>query len=192
MLSNYKCDWCGKEFRRAEWEIRDNKHKNCSFECARKSINRKTKGVDRGGKVKRICDKCGKEFTARKDVVEKGGGKFCSRRCNSSSHFGEKAHNWKGGKVHGADFIRKSVKYKEWRQSVFIRDRFTCKKCGDNSGGNLEAHHIKHISELIEEIKKYMPLIPFEVACTLYAPLWDIANGETLCETCHSGIHRKH
>ncbi|MCB1711719.1 MAG: hypothetical protein KDH96_04345 [Candidatus Riesia sp.] len=25
---------------------------------------------------------------------------------------------------------------------IFMRDGFTCKKCGDNSGGNLHAHHI--------------------------------------------------
>ena len=189
MVNNYNCECCGKPFHRAEWEIKSNRHKNCSFECARESTKVKNTGSDRGGKVKRLCAQCGIEFFARKDVVNIGNGRFCSRSCSSKSHLGEKAHNWKGGKVFGADFIRKSAKYKEWRQTIFIRDGFTCQKCGDNTGGNLEAHHIKHVSELIKEILDYMPLIRFEEACMLYLPLWDISNGTTLCNKCHKTVH---
>jgi hypothetical protein len=99
---------------------------------------------------------------------------------------GDKHPNWKGGITPIMILIRNSIRCKEWRQSVFIRDNFTCQECGDKTGGNLEAHHIKKFSILIQEAIKYMPLLePYE-ACLLYTPLWDITNGKTLCIKCHT------
>ena len=37
--------------------------------------------------------------------------------------------------------IRGSIEWKQWRESVFVRDKFTCKECGI-IGGYLEPHHI--------------------------------------------------
>lgn len=62
---------------------------------------------------------------------------------------------------------RKSWKYSEWRKGVFERDNYTCQKCGDDSGGNLEAHHIQNFAEN-EDIR------------------FDVTNGITLCEKCHN------
>jgi hypothetical protein len=106
---------------------------------------------------------------------------------------GEKNPNWKGGIAAISNLIRTSVKYTEWRQEVFIRDNFTCQDCGDNSGGNLEVHHKKCFSVLLEEIKKYLPLLPLFEAAMLYTPLWNVGNGLTLCEKCHnkSKYHKK-
>lgn len=57
-----------------------------------------------------------------------------------------------------------------WMNDVYIRDGYSCVKCGDSSGGNLNAHHI--------------------------SPYWrhkelrtDVNNGVTLCETCHKLFH---
>ena len=47
--------------------------------------------------------------------------------------------------------IRLSSKYKLWRSSVFERDSWTCKTCGNN-GCYVEAHHIK---EFYKILKKY-------------------------------------
>lgn len=56
---------------------------------------------------------------------------------------------------------------KRWRLAVFKRDGFTCQCCGDDEGGNLNAHHIKNFSNNVEG-------------------RLDIENGITLCENCHN------
>jgi hypothetical protein len=94
---------------------------------------------------------------------------------------------WKGGVTPIVENIRRSIKYKQWRQDCFIRDSFTCQKCGQ-SGGDLEVHHIKPFWKLIEEVRQYLPLLPLYDAAMLYTPLWDIANGITLCKKCHKEI----
>jgi predicted phage replisome organizer len=65
---------------------------------------------------------------------------------------------------------RQTKEYKKWRQSVFIRDDFTCQICGER-GGHLEAHH-----------KKAWAYYPSE--------RYDIDNGITLCKICHKKIHK--
>ena len=112
----------------------------------------------------------------------------------SESQMGEKNHmwgkrgkdhpTWKGGVTPLKIKLRVSPEYIQWRLKIFIRDNFTCQKCGQVSG-NIEAHHIKQISILIQEAKTIMPLFDLYTACLIYAPLWDISNGVTLCKECH-------
>lgn len=98
---------------------------------------------------------------------------------------GEKTSNWKGGITLTLKIVRKSFRYKQWRQEIFIRDNFICQECGDRGGGNLEAHHKKPFSVLVQEARNYMPLLTVFEACMAYIPLWDIDNGKTLCKKCH-------
>lgn len=79
---------------------------------------------------------------------------------------GENNPMWKGGITPINEQIRKSIQYKQWRTSVFERDDYTCTECGDNTGGNLEADHIKPFA--------YYPALRFV-----------IDNGKTLCKSCH-------
>lgn len=65
---------------------------------------------------------------------------------------------------------RQNEKYVQWRREVFHRDNYTCQHCGDNSGGNLEAHHKDGFTEY--EQKRF-----------------DIDNGITLCQSCHDIVH---
>lgn len=102
--------------------------------------------------------------------------------------FGKNNPAWKGGISLPRKLIRESTKYAEWRQNVFIRDNFTCQKCGSHS--NLEAHHIKPFQELLEEVQKYLPLYSLYDGAMIYTPLWDIDNGVTLCKSCHK-LERK-
>lgn len=64
--------------------------------------------------------------------------------------------------------VRRTFKYKNWREEVFRRDNYTCQKCGKT--GKLNAHHIQSYSEYPEEGLK-------------------VDNGITLCLDCHSKEH---
>ena len=66
---------------------------------------------------------------------------------------------------HGAD-----AAYRAWRTSVFERDDWTCQHCLVR-GGSLHAHHI-------------LPWAKYE------SERYNIANGMTLCELCHTNHHR--
>ena len=93
------------------------------------------------------------------------------RKKMSEDRKGEKCYNWKGGISPLNTRIRLSVESKLWRQEVFERDKYTCKKCG-KIGGELESHHIKSFA-------KY-PKLRFEVS-----------NGETLCKNCHRDLTKR-
>lgn len=84
---------------------------------------------------------------------------------------GERGPNWKGGRSNKNRLLRSSAEFAWWRQAVFIRDRFTCRKCGAR-GGQLHPHHIKSFAEY--------PLLRF-----------DVNNGLTLCVPCHQMEHKK-
>ena len=103
---------------------------------------------------------------------------------------GEKNPNWKGGINTPTSAIRTSDKYAQWRQDCFIRDDFTCQKCGKN-GGDLHVHHKKRFSKLFDEARNYMPLLSVYDAALIYTPMWKLENGVTLCEPCHKKA-RKH
>lgn len=78
---------------------------------------------------------------------------------------GENHPNWKGGISSERCKAYYSLEYKEWRESVFKRDNYTCQLCGIR-GVELNADHIKKWS--------------------LYPDLrYDVSNGQTLCTTCH-------
>lgn len=112
----------------------------------------------------KFCKYCGALYMCqRTDYARRI---YCSRSCSGSAKTGEQALNWQGGKTTAADRLRSSKAYKRWRLAVFERDNFTCVECGDDTGGNLEADHIKPRS--------------------IYPELTlDITNGRTLCRPCH-------
>ena len=93
---------------------------------------------------------------------------------------GSKCRFWKGGITELQYKIRNHFKYRQWRSDVFTRDNFTCQCCGDKKGGNLEAHHLKAKSLIIKE--NNITTIEQALMCE---ELWNINNGQTLCEKCH-------
>lgn len=106
-----------------------------------------------------VCPRCGskKSYMAR-----------TCKRCNDRR--GPAGSNWRGGITSANALERASKKYEDWRLAVFERDRYTCQLCGDNKGGNLNAHHIKPFAKF--------PELRFVVS-----------NGSTICESCHVQIH---
>lgn len=85
---------------------------------------------------------------------------------------GEKSPQWKGGITPQNHIMRKNADYRRWRSEVFERDNYTCQNCGDNKGGNLEAHHLE----------------PWENNKELR---YIVNNGVTVCRDCHAKIHDK-
>lgn len=84
---------------------------------------------------------------------------------------GEDCPSYVDGRVAERMSLRFSPEMKRWRYDVFSRDGFCCCHCGDDRGGNLNAHHIKPFAE--------------------YPDLrLDVDNGITLCEPCHFLAHR--
>ena len=129
-----------------------------------------------------ICD-CGNKTTVRGISLREGHTKSCgclcaemaSRRLKGKS--GSLSYTWKSGltdRERESNKEKRSFqKYYEWRDNVFARDSFTCQKCGDNIGGNLNAHHIESYAD--------NPSLRIE-----------LSNGVTLCEDCHKDFHHNY
>lgn len=125
-------------------------------------------------RIDRVCALCKKEFTTSPSAM----GKYCSRKCAGFKkgtipwnkgipyYYGAKHHSWKGGVTPINEKIRKSAKYRLWREAVFKRDNYTCVIGGKAHGSRLNADHIK----------------PFSLYPELH---FDITNGRTLCVDCH-------
>lgn len=192
------CLLCGKEFYAIPALIKRGAADYCSRKCKDEHQKHTMKGEGnnnwKGGKIKRHCEYCNETFETIPALIRPGKIMCCSTKCmgkwKSLHRRGEKSLMWKGGITPIAKAIRHSDKYLNWRSQVFIRDNFTCRKCGDKTSGNFHAHHIKSFSKITEEVKRHLPLFGLYDGAMLYAPLWDINNGLTLCKKCHS--HKRH
>lgn len=121
---------------------------------------------------KRVDVAC--EWCAR--VVQVGpwevgnGRRFCSRSCACKAARGPKARNWKGGVLSERGIAIRRHEYREWRTAVFTRDHFACRDCGAH--GRLNAHHELPWAKHPEH-------------------RYDVANGITLCVSCHRRRHAR-
>lgn len=91
------------------------------------------------------------------------------RQCNKCGilrRSGKNNPNWRGGTSSKNDKIRGTVEYKKWRKTIFGLDDYSCQCCNDNTGGNLQAHHIDNFSDNLDKV-------------------FNIDNGITLCNLCH-------
>ena len=66
---------------------------------------------------------------------------------------------------------RLSYEYRKWRETVLIRDNYTCQNCG-NQEKIMNVHHIKPFAKYESERYK-------------------TSNGVTLCEKCHRSLHKE-
>lgn len=60
----------------------------------------------------------------------------------------------------------------EWRKKIFEKDSYTCQRCSDSSGHNLNAHHVFNWRDF-PELRT------------------ETSNGITLCEDCHKRFHKE-
>jgi len=136
------------------------------------------------------CPVCSFQFWRKPNQIKKGQNKYCSKKCYQyqqvgkpkseifkeycRSRVGDKSPTWKGGVTPLHLKIRTSTKYREWRNSVFIRDNYTCQSCGIRCGNgtnvHLHAHHIKSFANFPDQ-------------------RFDLNNGMTLCKQCHYKEH---
>jgi len=72
-------------------------------------------------------------------------------------------------KTDESQLARHRFEYKQWREAVYRRDQFKCRKCG--CGGRLQPHHIQNFAE--------HPHVRF---C--------VDNGATLCVLHHKTFHK--
>lgn len=76
--------------------------------------------------------------------------------------------NWRGGRVAQYRKMRNTEAHRAWAVAVKMRDGYRCVRCG--SQYRLAAHHIKRW-KVHPELRH------------------DVANGETLCQSCHTNEH---
>ena len=107
---------------------------------------------------KKLSEECSIRFKGKKLSVEQ-------RETRRQNNLGAKSHFWKGGISPLNKIIRGSLEYTLWRETVFVRDDYTCQECGKR-GGKLHADHIK--------------------AFATYPELrLTVTNGRALCIPCH-------
>lgn len=118
-------------------------------------------------RLKYLC-KCGNESVV--SLYDFRNGVRCSS-CFHTRNSGENHPCWNPNLTDAErEKNRKTPEYTQWRISVYKRDNYTCQCCGDNTGGNLEAHHLD--SHNWAKDKRL-----------------DIDNGVTLCNLCHTDFH---
>lgn len=123
-----------------------------------------------------ICKcECGTEKEISNYELTSGGTKSCGclkaetmKRVGVNPK-GEEHWHWKGGITGERHSAMSQKEYKDWRNEVFERDKYTCKKCGQ-VGRKLHAHHAHNYADYPE-----LRL--------------DVDNGVTLCEKCHREFH---
>lgn len=139
----HKCSRCGAEYRSG---------KNVGFLC-------KSCHVD-------DLSSAGRERFKKRNRIPENNPWYGKPRC------GPENPNYNPGKTdEEREFGRIIPGYKEWVRAVYERDGYTCQRCGDDRGGNLNAHHLDGYNWCKERRV-------------------DVSNGVTLCEVCHTEFHR--
>ena len=197
--TNKTCQICGGVFYARASQIKRGGGKFCSQKCGGVWRSKEFVGENsptwKGGSITRKCETCGMAFKVKACRIKNNNSRFCSQRCfgvwRSKYQIKENNPCWRGGVTPIAQKIKTSDAYNHWRKQIFKRDNYTCQKCGDRAGGNINAHHIKRFSVILNDIKQKFPLLSLSDVAVNYPDLWDIKNGVTLCKKCHIEAHCK-
>lgn len=156
-----KCGVCNKKFSSIKYADRI----YCSQLCSSRSR------PNRGGKIVNTCKICKQDFTPLRRGMQGRKQLTCSAECKRKLRSGEGHWNWRGGVSPDRD--RNTKEYKEWRNSIYKRDRWTCQMCGVKcKSKTIVAHHIKSFKEF--RSLRYVT-----------------GNGITLCRSCHKKVHKE-
>lgn len=151
-----------------EHEMNNNKYEHTCLKCGK---------TYRSGKKKtNICSECRNEKF--KEIGRENLKKMNANQSGENNHmygvhrYGKDNPNYNHLKTdEEREKGRIILGYKEWREQVYKRDNYTCQCCGDNKGGNLNAHHLYSYD-------KYKCLRTI------------IENGVCLCDKCHMDFHK--
>ena len=184
----HNCLICGKEFKSFRKDT-----KCCSNGCMGKwrsenltgennplyrkeRLDIKGKNHPKYNRIKCKCDYCNKEIIKPKYNYDKSEHHFCNVECMSKYH--SKVYKGKNNPNYNPNITneerekgRVGIGIINWRTEVYKRDNYTCQCCGDNKGGNLNAHHLNSYNWDKEHRT-------------------DINNGITLCNKCHKEFHK--
>lgn len=94
---------------------------------------------------------------------------------------GAQHYNWKGGSARLNTAIRRLTEHRKWMDAVKERDG-CCLECGATE--DLESHHVVGLALLVAEHR-----VQNRDDARNCKALWDIGNGETLCQRCHCKRH---
>ncbi len=83
---------------------------------------------------------------------------------------GPENNKWKGGVTPESQRIRRGPEYRAWRLAVLERDNYTCRQCERRKERGMVSHHV-------------LDALAFPDRRT------DVANGITLCQSCHRKVH---
>lgn len=163
------CDECSKEFYRKPSEINNNNY--CSKKCY---------GRARMEGEFRNCKVCNKEYYVCKSIIDNGQGIYCSNKCSNNDRnvSGENHPAWKGGLRAFSEKVRAIKEYRVWRKMCFENCENKCDMCGSEE--NLQVHHIKPMKLILSD--NNISEISEARECD---ELWDVENGQILCEDCH-------
>lgn len=163
----YRCKLCGRE-KMASSMRHSYEFVKSAFEkegCQLISPNY----INNSTNLQYLCS-CGNTKIQKISYTSFKSGSRC-RECYIERIGGEGHPNWDSNITQeDREQKRNYPEYKQWIKDVYTRDNFTCKKCGDSKGGNLNAHHINSYSRFTE----------------LRTVL---SNGATLCKKCHKEFH---
>ena len=152
------CKNCHKEFDVQPWAAKTGRKKFCSKSCFYKG--RELKGLFEKGHKDLVPSEKRGHTEATKQKIKETTRKVVKRGFNHP--------NWAGGKRNERKIAMNTFEYRDWRQSVFKRDDWTCQICGVR-GVYLEADHIK----------------PW---CAFPDLRYETSNGRTVCKPCHLSL----
>ena len=119
------------------------------------------------------CD-CGETSEVSLTNLKNGDIKSCG--CSQHS-FGVDHHNYNPNLTEEERLKNRhrtnEAEFRVWSKLVKERDNYTCQTCGDNKGGNLNAHHLNGWNAFPEQ-------------------RFDLDNGVTLCTDCHKEFHSQY
>jgi endogenous inhibitor of DNA gyrase (YacG/DUF329 family) len=219
------CAGCGKPVTVKPYKILLQHSVSCSRECAY-AVRHGRPVLARQRRVELTCAFCGKNFietkahardrrfcsraceaeyqkTALRGENNPYYGKSHSdetRALISKKHFrryGKDNPNWQGGITELRLLVRKSKKYKQWRDSVYERDNYQSRISGRT--GRLAVHHVRSFEEIIKDFLGLHPKLDpnlagdrvelFKLALE-HRPLWDLDNGITMLREEHLALHQ--
>ena len=173
----FNCDICGKETEIRKSAYNKSEHHYCSDECRYIGQSKFCSGENHPNydRVTVKCEICGKPKEVNKYDYKIKNHFYCSRKCADKGRTifcsGENSPLYDKSKTQEErEQFRLINGYSEFIKGVYERDNYTCVCCGDDKGGNLNAHHLNGYNWDKEHRT-------------------DINNGVTLCEDCHKEFH---